>query len=86
MLAVGGTTLDASHQTGAYLRLTAWGLPPGTPGTVFQASGGGFSHLYARPAYQGVLVGGTARGVPDVSADANGHTGIRVPRRREPER
>ena len=30
----------------------------------------------ARPGYQDDLVAGTARGVPDVSADANGHTGM----------
>jgi subtilase family serine protease len=76
VLAAGGTTLDASHQTGAYHSETAWGLPYGTPGTAFQASGGGYSHLYARPRYQDGLVAGTARGVPDVSADANGHTGM----------
>jgi subtilase family serine protease len=76
VLAAGGTTLDASHQTGAYLGETAWGLPYGTPGTAFQASGGGYSHRYARPGYQNGLVAGTARGVPDVSADANGHTGM----------
>jgi subtilase family serine protease len=75
-LAAGGTTLDASHQAGAYLGETAWGLPYGTAGTTFQASGGGYSRLYARPGYQHGLVAGTARGVPDVSADANGHTGM----------
>jgi subtilase family serine protease len=76
VLAAGGTTLDASHRSGTYLGETAWGLPYGTPGTAFQASGGGYSRLYARPGYQGRPVTGTARGVPDVSADANGHTGM----------
>jgi subtilase family serine protease len=76
VLAAGGTTLHASHRTGAYSGETAWGLPYGTPGTAFQASGGGYSHIYSRPGYQGGLVAGTARGVPDVSADANGHTGM----------
>jgi subtilase family serine protease len=76
VLAAGGTTLNASHQTGGYLGETAWGLPYGTPGTAFQASGGGYSHRYARPGYQDGLVGGTVRGVPDVSADASGHTGM----------
>ncbi len=76
VLAAGGTTLDASHQTGAYDGETVWGLPYGTPGTAFQASGGGYSHVFARPGYQDALVAGTARGVPDVSADANGHTGM----------
>jgi subtilase family serine protease len=77
VLAAGGTSLDASHSTGAYLRETAWGLPYGNPGTAFQASGGGFSHLYPRPAYQNGVPGiGAGRGVPDVSADASGHTGM----------
>jgi subtilase family serine protease len=76
-LAVGGTGLTASHQTGAYMGETAWGLPYGTPGTNFQASGGGFSHLFARPGYQNGIPGtGAARGVPDVAADASGHTGM----------
>ena len=76
VLATGGTTLNASHQTGAYHGETDWGLPYGTPGTDFQASAGGYSHRYDRPGYQDDLVAGTARGVPDVSADANGHTGM----------
>jgi subtilase family serine protease len=76
VLAAGGTTLDASHRTGAYMGETAWGLPYGTPGTSFQASGGVHSHRFGRPRYQDGLVAGTARGVPDVSADANGHTGM----------
>jgi subtilase family serine protease len=77
VLATGGTSLTASHKTGAYIGETAWGLPYGDPGSTFQASGGGFSHRYARPAYQdGVPGTGTARGVPDVSADASGHTGM----------
>jgi subtilase family serine protease len=77
VLAAGGTSLTASHETGAYISETAWGLPYGTPGTTFQASGGGFSDLFARPAYQdGVPGTGARRGVPDVSADASGHTGM----------
>jgi subtilase family serine protease len=77
VLAVGGTSLTASHQTGAYIGETAWGLPYGDPGSNFQASGGGFSHLFARPSYQNGIPGtGAARGVPDVAADASGHTGM----------
>jgi subtilase family serine protease len=77
VLAAGGTTLAASHQTGTYYGETAWGLPYGDPGSTFQASGGGFSHLFARPGYQDGIPGiGTTRGVPDVAADANGHTGM----------
>ena len=87
VLAAGGTTLNASHTTGAYVSETAWGLPFGTPGTQFQASGGGFSRRFARPAYQdGVASIGATRGVPDVSADASPHTGMSGghQRRRQP--
>ena len=77
VLATGGTSLNATHTTGAYINETAWGLPFGTPGTQFQASGGGFSQRFARPSYQNNLPGIAAnRGVPDVSADASPHTGM----------
>ena len=77
VLATGGTSLNASHATGAYISETAWGLPFGSPGTQFQASGGGFSRHFARPAYQDGVPGNAAtRGVPDVSADASPHTGM----------
>ena len=63
VLGVGGTTLTAKP-SGAYLGETAWA-----------GAGGGFSHLYARPAYQdGVRRISAMRGVPDVAADA-GHPG-----------
>ncbi|MGH3179911.1 MAG: hypothetical protein ACRDPF_39320, partial [Streptosporangiaceae bacterium] len=75
VLAVGGTSLTANPVTGAYISETAWntpGLPP-QPG----ASGGGFSHLSARPAYQDGVPGiGAWRGVPDVAADASSPTGM----------
>jgi subtilase family serine protease len=75
VLAAGGTSLAASHQTGAYRGETAWASGP--PGTTDQASGGGFSRLFARPSYQDGIPGiGAARGVPDVAADAYGHTGM----------
>ena len=57
VLGAGGTTLDASHKTGAWTAETAWGLPNGDPGSFFQASGGGFSHLFARPSYQDSVPG-----------------------------
>jgi len=79
VLSVGGTTLDASHTTGAWIGETAWGLPYGDPGSLFQASGGGFSRLFGRPSYQNGVHGiGAMRGVPDVVADANPHTGFPV--------
>ena len=72
VLGAGGTTLDARHSTGAWIGETTWGLPDGSPGTGFQASGGGFSHLFRRPSYQDGVPGiGSMRGVPDVGADAN---------------
>jgi subtilase family serine protease len=47
VLAAGGTSLTASHATGAWISKTAWGLASGNPGNQggsFQASGGGFSN------------------------------------------
>ncbi len=77
VLAAGGTSLTASHKTGAYMGEIAWGLPYGDPGSQFQASGGGFSRVFARPSYQdGVPRIGATRGVPDVAADASPHQGM----------
>jgi subtilase family serine protease len=68
-LAVGGTSLRASRATGAYIGETAWNHP--SP-SVSQASGGGFSRVFPRPAYQDGIPGiGATRGVPDVAADAD---------------
>ena len=79
VLGAGGTSLTASHTTGAWQGETAWGLPYGDPGSAFQASGGGFSRLFPRPGYQDGVPGvNVTRGVPDVSADANGHTGMAI--------
>jgi subtilase family serine protease len=79
VLSAGGTTLDASHTTGAWIGETAWGLPDGSPGSAFQASGGGFSRLFGRPSYQNGVQGiGSMRGVPDVAADGDPVTGIAV--------
>ena len=82
VLGAGGTSLTASHATGAWISETAWGLASGNPGNAggsFQASGGGFSQLFARPSYQAGVPGISAsRGVPDVSADASDRTGVAV--------
>jgi subtilase family serine protease len=79
VLGTGGTSLTASHTTGSWQGETAWGLPYGDPGSAFQASGGGFSRLFPRPGYQDGVPGMSAtRGVPDVSADASGHTGMAI--------
>ena len=84
VLAVGGTSLQASHTTGSYLGETAWNtpLPPDTPLPPGQseprvASNGGFSSLFPRPPDQAGVAGiGTTRGVPDVAADADPATGM----------
>jgi subtilase family serine protease len=74
VLAVGGTTLTANPRTGAYISETAWSEAPvpGGKGDHSSASGGGFSRLFTRPAYQdGVPGTGAMRGVPDVAGDAS---------------
>ncbi|HUZ37420.1 MAG TPA: S53 family peptidase [Streptosporangiaceae bacterium] len=76
VLAAGGTSLTANPVTGAYISETAWNTPP-EPNGGPSASGGGFSHLFARPAYQDGVPGiGATRGVPDVAADASSGTGM----------
>jgi subtilase family serine protease len=75
VLSAGGTTLTANRATGAYGSETAWNDPQlkiGGIGGQSSASAGGFSHLFARPAYQDGVPGiGAMRGVPDVAADAS---------------
>ena len=66
VLSVGGTILTANPKTGAYISEAAW-----------PDSGGGFSHLYARPSYQNGVPGiAKTRGVPDVAGDADGVGGM----------
>lgn len=81
VLAAGGTSLTADRATGAYIGETAWNtLPsPPSPGDGSSASGGGFSHLFARPGYQDGVPGAEAtRGIPDVAGDAAFDTGMAV--------
>jgi subtilase family serine protease len=76
-LAVGGTSLHANRKTGAYIGETAWNTSAsaGEP----SAGGSGYSRLFPRPAYQTGIDGTrTARGVPDVAADADYRPGIAV--------
>ena len=78
VLAVGGTTLTANPSTGAYISETVWNTTSDftSPST---ASGGGFSHLYARPSYQDGVPGiGATRGVPDVAAAADAADGAPI--------
>jgi subtilase family serine protease len=78
VLAVGGTTLTASPSTGAYIGETVWNNEGSFTQTLEpDVSGGGFSHLYARPAYQDGVPGILAmRGVPDVAGDADQQGGL----------
>jgi subtilase family serine protease len=81
VLAAGGTSLTADRANGAYTGETAWNTLPAPPSTGdgSSASGGGFSHLFARPSYQdGVPGAETSRGVPDVAGDAAFNTGMAV--------
>ena len=77
-LAAGGTSLQASRATGAYASETVWNTPPGQSPLGFSlSSGGGFSQVFPRPAYQDGVAGiGATRGVPDVAADADTDTGM----------
>ena len=70
VLGAGGTALNASMFTGAYQGEMAWNADT-------DASGGGYSSLFPRPAYQdGVRRIGRMRGVPDVAADADASTAM----------
>jgi len=84
--AVGGTTLNASDPAGNYLGETSWTEqlfgcnPPALALADINCSGGGFSTIYGRPAWQSALVKGgqphAGRGVPDVSYDAGVNGGV----------
>ena len=70
VLAVGGTTLNATWATGTYQGEMAWNADT-------EASGGGYSSLFPRPAYQDGVPGiGATRGVPDVAANADSSTAM----------
>ncbi len=70
VLGAGGTALNASTFTGAYHGEMAWNADT-------EASAGGYSSLFPRPAYQdGVARIGRMRGVPDVAADADASTAM----------
>jgi subtilase family serine protease len=73
--AVGGTSLDAGVNTGQYISETTWNEWNNGGG----ATGGGFSSVFARPAYQDGVPGiGAFRGVPDVAFVADPLTGVPV--------
>jgi len=70
VLGVGGTILDAARPSGTYLGEMA-------RNDNTEASGGGYSSLFPRPAYQDGLARARAtRGVPDVAANADPATAM----------
>jgi kumamolisin len=71
VLACGGTRLIAAN--GAITQETVW-----NDGGSGGATGGGFSVVFARPAYQTGTISGTFRGVPDIAGDADPETGYNV--------
>lgn len=71
---VGGTSLDATVNTGKYVSETTWN----EDATGNGATGGGISTLFAVPSYQSGISGLTGRGVPDVAFDADPLTGVPV--------
>jgi subtilase family serine protease len=78
VLAVGGTSLTANPVIGTYISETALNtLPTLIDGHYSQASGGGFSRIFARPAYQDGVPGiGATRGLPDVAGDGSSSSGM----------
>ncbi len=78
--AVGGTNLCTDPVTGTTVDSTdgpaACQSNPGQHDVAWTGSGGGFSHVFAKPSYQDTLPAGSTsigsmRGVPDVSWDAS---------------
>lgn len=73
--AVGGTTLSADATTGRYLREAAWN----ESGAFNKATGGGYSKIYAVPAFQrDIIKGAKGRAVPDISLNASVNGGVLV--------
>src|SRR5262249_48867676 len=68
VVACGGTSV-ATNGAGSFTGETGW-----------SGSGGGSSAFEARPSYQSGIAGivGSARGVPDISSDADPNTGVAV--------
>jgi subtilase family serine protease len=69
--AVGATSLTASQPDGTYESETAWN-------DAYGSSNGGYSTLFARPAFQNGFVKSAMRGVPDVSYSGDVNNGLLV--------
>jgi subtilase family serine protease len=68
---VGATSLTASQPDGAYQSETSWN-------DQYGSSGGGYSKLFARPAYQNGFVHSGGRGVPDISYSGDVNNGLLI--------
>lgn len=73
---VAGTRMTMSG--GAYGSESTWNSCAPCGGSAYEASGGGPSLLYNKPAWQTAPAGATKRGSGDVSAVADPNTGVRV--------
>jgi subtilase family serine protease len=88
--AVGGTNLCTDANTGLTVDITSPPVacqlqanPTGARETAWVGSGGGFSHVFAKPSYQDTLPSGSTsigamRGVPDIAYQASSRTGVLV--------
>lgn len=85
--AVGGTYLCTNPATGVGVDSadppTNCQQNPGVREIGWIDSGGGFSHVFAKPSYQTTLPGGStaigsSRGIPDVAYEASSRTGVLV--------
>lgn len=87
VVAVGGTYLCTDPVTGTGVDSTDPPAPcqanPGVREVGWTFSGGGFSHVFAKPSYQNTLPAGSTaigsmRGVPDIAYNASATTGVYV--------
>jgi subtilase family serine protease len=70
--AVGGTYLNANTTSGKYFGEEAWNETD----VVSAATGGGFSTVYAKPAFQTAFNHNAMRGVPDIAYNASINGGV----------
>ncbi len=85
---VGGTYLCTDPITGTFVDSVSPPIQcqnnPGVREVGWTNSGGGFSHVFARPSFQDVLPAGSTaipavqRGVPDIASQASSRTGVLV--------
>ena len=80
--AVGGTSVCTDAASG--LRVDSFSPPapcqdnPGQREVAWAGSGGGFSHVFARPAFQDGVISRATRATPDVAYQADPTTGVIV--------